>query len=182
MLPTDDPTSYIDVTDEPTEGPRPQPRPTTGRPDPTKKEIWVWSLGRNMNDPSLARYLLDLDADDVGGGAMVKSLGFELKLDSSGTVYGVMLVNDEVAIGLPAGNTFQAYPGRLPGGLNWRMTAAEVVRVLGNPDDAYTAGYGVELSFTYRDVGGYALKISLAARHERDLWTSPMHTIDVARA
>lgn len=134
-----------------------------------------------MDDPALSEYTRDLFDDDMGGGAMVKSEGFELNLDSSGTVHSVTLFNDENSLGF-SGNTFSAYDGQLPAGLSWNETATDIVNLLGQPDDSYTAGYGVELSFTYSDRNGYTLVINLAARHQRDLWTSPMHSIDVSRA
>lgn len=144
-------------------------------------EIWQWAIGMDMDDPALAEYMGFLFEDEMGGGAMVKSEGFELNLDSSATVRSVTLFNDESRLGFSE-NTFSAYKGELPAGLSWDNTATNVVELLGQPDESYTAGYGVELSFTYLDWEGYRLEISLAARHQQDLWDSPMHTIDVSWA
>jgi hypothetical protein len=138
-------------------------------------EIWQWALGRRLDDPALQPYT----ASTKGDAAHVQSEGFTLHFDAAMAVYSVSLYNDESALGFGSENTFAAYPGELPGGLSWSMSAADVVERLGEPDTAYTTGYGVEMSFTYRDVDGYAIEIRLAARHQADLWPSPMHVIDV---
>ncbi|MFI7546053.1 hypothetical protein [Actinoplanes sp. NPDC049599] len=151
---------------------------TQSEPEGQRGEIWQWALGRDVDDPALRPYTLDMRGD----AASVQSEGFQLHFDSAMKVYMVALVNDESSLGFGPENTFSAYQGALPGDLSWDMTAANVVEVLGEPDDSYTTGYGVELSFTYRDLGGYAVEIDLAARHQRDLWDSPMHMIKVGSA
>ncbi|HET8657541.1 MAG TPA: hypothetical protein VFM55_00915 [Micromonosporaceae bacterium] len=145
------------------------------QPDSPRGEIWQWALGRDLDDPALRRYTANLKGD----AAHVKSEGFTLHFDAAMTVYSVTLFNDEAKLGWGPGDTFRAYRGQLPGGLSWDMTAADVVNTLGQPDQAYTTGYGVELSFTYQDVDGFEIEIRLVARHQRDLWPSPMHSIDV---
>src|SRR5438552_3301992 len=78
--------------------------------------------------------------------------------------------------------TFSTYQGELPAGLSWDITAQDTVDTLGQPVSSYTAGGGVEQSFTYMDAAGYTLNIMLAATHQQDLWTSPMHIIEVIPA
>ncbi|HYN30275.1 MAG TPA: hypothetical protein VES95_10465 [Dermatophilaceae bacterium] len=158
--------------------PEPSPPPEPPRPTQEQGEVWEWAIGRSMDDPAISPYLANLMDDDAGGGAMVKELGFELLLASSGTVTGVMLVNDERSLGYSE-NTFAAYDGRLPGGLTWDMNTAEVLEALGEPDTSYTEGYGAEATLTYADVDGHQVVVSLAARHQSDIPTSPIHTMTV---
>lgn len=94
----------------------------------TDGEIWQWAIGRNMHDPALRQYMQDLGQDYMGGGAMVKSRGFELNIDSSGTVHSVTLFNDENRLGFSE-NTFRAYRGRCPPGyLGARLRATSSTR------------------------------------------------------
>ncbi len=65
----------------------------------------------------------------------------------------------------------------LPAGLSWSDTATDVLNKLGQPDQSYTAGYGVEAFFTYSNWNGRTLRINLVARHQQELPNSPMHTI-----
>lgn len=150
-----------------------------GGPATPGGEIWQWALGRSLDDPQLRPYTANLDQDE----ANVQPAGFQLFFGASGTVTSVTLFNDEAELGLGAGSSsFSAYPGTLPGGLEWTDTARDVVEALGEPDESYTTGYGVEASFSYADWRGYDLEIRLAARHQADLWTSPMHCITVTQA
>ncbi|TCC20573.1 hypothetical protein [Kribbella sindirgiensis] len=173
------------------DGPRPGPTPTTvgptysHSPDPAvpSGEIWQWALGRNLwTDPGLAAYAEDLGTDwgDPGTDANVHSRGFQLTADSSGTVTAVTLYNDESALGYPAGETsFSAYQGSLPMGLTWNTTATDLGVVYGAANQ--TGGYGTEIAFTYVTPGGEQVRLSFAARHERDLPGSPIHSITVSR-
>jgi hypothetical protein len=144
-------------------------------PSAPRGEIWQWALGRDIDDPALRPYTLNMKGD----AANVQPEGFALHFDTAQRVYLVSLYNDERSLGFEEENTFGAYRGELPNGLSWDMTATDLLETLGEPDDAYTTGYGAELSFTYRNLDGYAVEIMLAARHQRDLPTSPMHVINV---
>jgi hypothetical protein len=157
------------------------PEPTPPMPPPVERDVWEWAIGRSMDDPTITPYLADLTDDDAVGGAMVKELGFELLIDSTGTVTRVMLVNDERRLGYTE-NTFAAYDGRLPGGLTWDMTTPDVIGTLGEPDTSYTAGMGAEATLTYADVDGHQVVVSLAARHQSEIPTSLIHTITVSAA
>lgn len=89
----------------------------------------------------------------------VQPLGFELDLDSYGTVEAVVLYNDETALGLSASDSsYSACTGVFPDGLTWDLT----------PGD---------LGFSY---GAYDLEIGFNAAHEYDLPAAQIHWIRVS--
>lgn len=118
-------------------------------------EVWEWALGENATtDPDLAPYRNDLS----GSGIHEFSLGWEATVATDGTVTQVSVYNDETAIGLPPSSTsYQAYKGRLPGGLSWDDTASDVVGKLGAPAATGYAPGGGEAGWT-RVEGKYNVK------------------------
>jgi hypothetical protein len=97
-------------------------------------EIWEWALGRNaFNDPDLARYTGGVGrqagvplGDNVIGiytadEAVNLAGGFKLIPWADSTIGSVELYNSD--------GQFQAYPGRLPVGLSWDMTGADIEAV-----------------------------------------------------
>ena len=157
----------------------PAPVPTTERPTPSG-EIWQWALGRDVwNDPALQRYAHDLgrsDDTDVN----VQSEGFQLTVDSTGTVTAVTLYNNENALGLPGAETnFSAYEGTLPMGLSWNDTASDIGAEYGAANQS--GGYGTSITFAYTTNDGYRVDVAFLAGHESDLPASPIHSITVSR-
>lgn len=145
-------------------------------------EVWQWALGRSWDDPVLSPYFADLKQDGTYRSLVVVDNGFKLLFDPrSGRVAAVLLYNDEARLGLPPGNLFGAYPGRLPGGLTWDMTGPDVVNQLGEPDTSYTAGANVQMSFTWYNVDGYQLIVTLNSSHRSEFPTAPIHNIQITR-
>ena len=153
---------------------------TTTTPTPVAQgEIWQWALGRNVwEDPQLQRYSRQLGSSEETD-VMVQSQGFSLTPDGSGVVTAVTLFNDETALGLPVSeSSFSAYKGRLPMGLTWGTTARQMGAVYGASNQS--GGFGTSITFMYVS-DGYSLQVGFAARHERDLPQSPIHSIVVRR-
>ena len=156
-----------------TTDPTPEPQPT---PEPVG-EIWQWALGSNVwDDPRLARYAADLGTPDTSVDVNANAEGFQLVLDSDGTVVSVVLFNDETALGFPVSSTsFRAYPGELPAGLTWSDTADSVVATYGM--GTQSGGWGTEIAFTYAWTDGISITLGFAATHEAQLPAAPLHTI-----
>jgi hypothetical protein len=141
-------------------------------------EIWQWAIGRNLwDDPALQQYARDLGTSWEHTDAHVQSQGFALTADGSGVVTAVTLFNDETALGLPVSETsYRAYQGRLPLGITWRTTADDLISMFGPANQS--GGYGTSITFSYRQAG-HVLEVAFAARHERDLPGSRIHSIVV---
>ncbi|WP_421735285.1 hypothetical protein [Cellulomonas sp.] len=163
-----------------TESYRPPQESTDPVPEPVAEpagEVWQWALGSNVwDDPRLARYAADLGAPDTSVDVNANAEGFQLVLDSDGTVVSVVLFNDETALGLPESPTsFRAYPGELPAGLTWSDTADSVVARYGM--GTQSGGWGTEVALTYAWTDGASITLGFAATHEAELPGAPLHTI-----
>jgi hypothetical protein len=142
-------------------------------------EIWQWALGRNLwTDPALEQYSRQLGLYwGQSTDAEAQSQGFELTADSTGTVTSVTLYNDETDLGFPQSSTsYQAYQGRLPGGLTWDDTGSTVGAEYGTQS---MGGYGsgLELAFDYKTDDGHPLTITFNASTKAELPDAPMHSI-----
>ena len=172
----------------------PERSSSSGRPStavPTQKsapeqptgEIWEWALGRNVfEDPALYKLTSQLGhAPDYDTDINVQSRGYQLTMDSEGTVVQVTLYNDENELGYPGSETnFSAYSGRLPGGLTWQETAS-TMGAQANGENQVGGGWGIEYSFRYATQDGYRLEVTFAAAHSDELAEAPIHSIGVRR-
>lgn len=151
--------------------PTPLPGPSDGVDLPAG-EVWQWALGQNVWEDPL--YTLSQEQSFSPGSTDVyaNTLGFSLTPDEQGVVRVVTLFN--------AGTGMVAYPGRLPGGLDWSMTGSDLVAELG--EETLTAIDGVPFSFSTVTTDGYQLDVYVAALHQDELAGAAMTEIAVRPA
>jgi hypothetical protein len=154
-------------------------------------EIWEWALGREaFNDPDLAPYTRGLGAT-IGGPcpydycppaytvteAVVADKGFKLVPTGAEQVIGtVELYNKD--------NVFQPYPGRLPFGLTWDMTADQIGLVYNGPNMVPGSGNITPITFeSLTPDGRYDVQVEFNVFwfHADQLPNSRMHKIAVSR-
>jgi hypothetical protein len=158
------------------------PAPPATVPTPAG-EIWQYALGMSWDDAAIAGYTQDFgrysgDGDDPTG--HVRSQGFILDIDAAGVVAAVKLVNDEAALGY--GEGYHAYRGRLPFGLTWSDSAADVQAALGDPV-AVTGGAGLDVDWTYQATDGTTVILSFKAGDQFGTSLAPdapLHIISVS--
>lgn len=149
-IPTDEPTSYVPTSEIP-EG-----------------EIWQWAFGQNVWEDPL--YALSKEQNFSPGATDIyaNTLGFSLTPDVQGNVAVVTLFNQ--------GTGMEAYPGALPGGLNWSITGGDLLDILG---DGSAVGPYPTYEFQAFTDDGYELTISTNAMHEEELPYASMTSITV---
>ncbi|MCA1781208.1 MAG: hypothetical protein ABR500_03250 [Dermatophilaceae bacterium] len=149
---TDEPTTYVPTGEIP-EG-----------------EIWQWAVGQNVwEDPlyALSREQLPPGATDI----YAHTLGFSLTPDVQGSVAVATLFNQ--------GTGMEAYPGALPGGLDWSITGGDLLDILG--DGSAVGPYPTDEFLEFTD-DGYELTISTNAMHEEELPYASMTSTHPARS
>lgn len=148
-------------------------------------EIWEWALGRNaFTDPDLAPYTQGLGRTatcDYGSCGSFTSTevveladGFKLIPGADSTIRTVELYTSD--------GQFQAYPGRLPVGLDWGMTGADVAAMYGDsfnfvPDSTHFN------PVAFRGVSGdgrYLIEIDFAVFNPAQVPGAPLHKIAVS--
>ena len=144
-------------------------------------EIWQWALGRNAwQDPELKRLASKLGRT-TNTNISAYADGFGLTLDAQGVVIAVVLMNDEVALGMEGSDTsFSAYGGRLPAGLFWTDSYDTVIARYG-AGQLVVGGNGTEYTYAYRATTGQRIDVTYLARHAAALRAAPLHSVTVSR-
>lgn len=165
--------------------------PVTAATAAPQGEIWEWALGRDaFNDPDIRQYTGALGAtiggpcnytacpypDFTVGEAVVANQGFVLVPTGPEQVIGAVELHRKDSV-------FQAYSGRLPFGLQWGMSGADV-------DAAYDGAFTFEsysgglMPLTFEGMssdGRYRVELAFDAFFPANFPTAQLDKIIVSR-
>jgi hypothetical protein len=129
-------------------------------------EVWQWAFGMSVFEQPLYKITQEQDFRPGHTDITMNTLGFSLTPDEQGRVVVVTLFNEDTGM--------KAYPGALPGGLDWSMTGADLLGLLGEG-----SAFGLTYQFTAGTSDGYSLEIAMSTRHEDELPSASIKSITV---
>lgn len=162
---TPDPVS-VEAT---TQSTSPTPVHSDEEADQPSGEVWQWAFGQNVWEDPLLTISQEQHFSPGNTDIYANTMGFSLTPDEQGTVVIVTLFNEDTGM--------VAYPGQLPGGLDWSMTGGDLMAMLGQ--ESLSAIDGVPFSFSAVTNDGYDLELYVAASHMEDLPAAPLSSIIV---